>query len=495
MRISDYLTKSNWKRRTPKGTWKEFTQEDFLNDYYPTSHQINDPTYKAMRPIYDFKDPVYDANGELIREGEIYIKGFDEVERVPVGLEQIVCRTLPVNMFGNDFRFEYDEAQGGSEAFKLHTSYWEQAGIRDAIIAWYGDAGAVGDAALYLNPTPEGISYQIFSKLKGDDIYMVNKTTFARKYTLNNATIVEIYTEDTISTYVLKTSITNSNEGSLALALNIDKSKFQGEETEDGYVEVDKVIRGYKFFPISYLRLDDVLYGQGVGIRERIEKLLSYWGDSNNAFSMPMMVVNSATVELPALQNAHKVIGLTDPNGKADILTPPDVSTSFTKDLKENRRNYYEVTGIVIVDQEDLKGGDYSGAFLYNLYFPVIVWSINALARIRPNLNNLIKSFDTAVGIASGKIIEMNNLNLTWTIDPFTPKNKMEDITMLTQSVAAGITTRKSAAREAYHNGAYEEDRLIEQDIYDDEREAKRAKSKTPTEIPKPELSIDNNLK
>lgn len=489
MKINNLLVKPKWKRRLPSNQEKQLTQDDFLNELFPTAHPINNPQYKAMRPIWEYDE----------KKQDMVISGWDEVERVTYGLEQIVMRAMPVHMFGNGVWFGDEGENNQEDFFRIYKSHWNVTGMNDALLNWFHDAGATGDSALYtyVDSSTKSIRYKVFSILNDDKIYKPNKNTFVREFIVNNTTIIEVYDDKSINTWIQESILKEKEDvlSQLKASLELNDLKVL-IKSEDNWVCIDSHSHGLGFCPVAYLRFRDVFYGAGVDIRERMERLLSYWGDSNNAFGMPILVLNSAPMSLPPMGVGNKTMAFKNTDGEAKLLTPPDASTSFTLDLKENKKNYCNVVGVVIIDQETLKGGDYSGAYLNNLYYPVVQWCTSKRSEIRHNINEVIRIFTAYVGAIEEDSIGFSNLKMSWTIEPHTPKNKMEEASILSMSVGAKFTSRKTASGEADWNSPFEDKLLKEQDTYDDNRtiKVKEVESKTEEEIVV-EPEIDNKLK
>ncbi|MEG0560155.1 MAG: hypothetical protein RR513_06525 [Muribaculaceae bacterium] len=478
MKIEDLLVKPLWHRRLPSnsvdnitsssmvdepmncgsGKWLSLNQDDFWDELTPSSHQINSLSYKTLRPKYE-----WDAVKKKVK-----IVGYEDVERVSWGLEEIAMRILSTHAMGNNIKFRNEGDETMSDELKLHKSHWNMTGMHDALLQWFHDAGAIGDSALYLYRKNGKVEYRVFSYLRGDLISKPNKSTFVRKYYVNNEAIVEVYDLKNVSVWIKDSDkVETLNKSRRILEkLGIGYNKVY-ERSDDGWKCIERIPHGGNGLPVEYLRFDDVFYGAGVSLRERLERTMSYWGDSNNAFGTPIMTLNGKVTSLPPMGIAGKVFGFNSPDGKAALLTPPDASTSITLDVEKNYTMYKNVLSLVIFDPKDIKGGDPSGSFLSNLYFPAIQWSMLKISLIRHNINNVITIFDDYVGKIEKKSIDFEKMKMSWTLEPFYPRNKMEEMTLITMPVNTGVTSIETATEEIDHNSPFEVNRLREQDKYE----------------------------
>lgn len=447
MKINDLLQKPKWKRRMPDNKFQELTQDDFLNELNPSSHKINSEKYKSLRPKF-----VIDKE-----TGKQKIVGYDDVERVSWAMEEVCLRVLTSHSTGNDIWFGNEGDETDAVKIKRHKSYWNIAGMKDAVQMWVHDAMGCGDSALYLYREDGKISYKVFSYLQGDIINKPNRDTFLRKFEVGGSTMVEVYDTKDVSTWV------QSDEPTMLDKLRLILGKAFGSDldmSEDGWKCIERIPHGGIGCPVQYLRLPDVVWGKGVSIRERIERLVSSWGDNNNYFAFPIFWFNGKAIKLPDMGAAGKAIGFTNSDGKAGILTPPDASTSFLQDLEKNMKAYCDANGMTMIDPKDLKGGDYTGAYLRNLYFTSVQWAQLMIAKLRPDITGAISLFLKQVGLLEGDVDGYKNVKMSWMLEPFVPTNKMEEITIINQCVSYGTTSVETATEEIAHNNPFEMDRL-----------------------------------
>ena len=468
MKINTLLQKPVWRRKLPptnigknngtgipmqnisanSGNWTLLTQEDFMNELTPSAHLINSTQYKVPRPKFKF-----DKTTKKYK-----ITKWEDGEHVNVGLENIALRSATTHTFAGDFKFSNEGDEANGELVRNIQSYWFRTGMREAIMdTGYNFLGS-GDAAIYIYRVGNRIKYKVFSYLYGDIIAKPNSKTFIRKTSLYNKDIIEIYTDKSIDIWVHKDTLKSEYWEYINMELEASGSIL--ETSEDDYVKVKYTPHTWGICPVIYHREEDVTWGKGVSTRERIEKLLSYWADNNNISAFPIYWFNSQIVNLPDMGAAGKVLGL-GKDGKAGVIAPSDVSTSFTLDLDKNLKMYCDSLGIVIIDPKDLKGGgETSGTYVQNLYFPAVQEAEIRIAKLRDFFNDVIDLFSKIVGNIKGETLKYSTVELSYFLNPFIPHSVMEDITIVNQCVNAGTTSMETGAELIDHNSPREKERL-----------------------------------
>jgi hypothetical protein len=188
--------------------------------------------------------------------------------------------------------------------------------------------------------------------------------------------------------------------------------------------------------------------------------------------------------------------------GDAKILQPADASNTFTIDLTKNLDLLWETLGMVVLKPEELRAGENSGAFIQNLYWRELQWSMNKIAELHPFFVELIDLFKLFVGIIEKDSIGYQNMEMSWVLEPKVPKNTQEEINNLAIAKGAGISSVRTCSGEISFNNPNEYERIMAEM----EAEAKRqealikpevkpeVKPEEP-EIDPPDAGIDNKAK
>lgn len=487
MKINELLTKMPWERRLPptkvtrsvtttltpvplgSGSHRSIylTQDDFLNELYPSSHLINSCEYRSNRPLYKWVES---------QKRNIQI-GWEPVERVSVGIQQAIRRHKKTHTFGNELEFRNVGDSSDGDRLKSMLAYWDMTGMKDALMAWSGGFFGTGDSAIYLYRDGDRIYYKIFSYENGDLITQKGDK-FIRLFVMDNKKAVEIYDNSSISIWVEDANVTNKEFMSLLGVTDPSKDI----QSEDGWTRVQSINHGLSRCPVIYHREKDVCWGNGQDNIDRLERILSDLGENNRYYAFQILFLTGGVVNLPDTKWAGKIIGSKSENGKAEILQPADASNSFTIDLEKNMELLWESTGTTVINIEDLKGGDQSGAYIVNLYFRSVQWSTEKIADLRPDISKIVEVYKELVGLIVKDITGYMNMKVAWSLSPFVPHNKMEEVTLITQQVGAGIMSKETGAEISPDTSVNEYSRLQK------EKEAEMA----PKEVTPP---IDNKLK
>jgi len=144
----DIKTKRPWRRVRPEGYMRHgtymaekepllindpcfytfMTQSDFIREYYPSGHIINDPN--IYPDIYRMEEePVYDENGEPT--GKMQKRLYKElVPRYSFAFQQIITVKQIVHLCGNDIQFEFVKEKISEKGCLVTKRYLSKMEIR-----------------------------------------------------------------------------------------------------------------------------------------------------------------------------------------------------------------------------------------------------------------------------------------------------------------------------------------------------------------------------
>lgn len=495
MRIDELLNKPSWRRRLPptvvprrragyaknkpmridNGSFMELTQSDFLDEKYPTSHLINSLAYRSPRKKYKYNTATK-QNEE---------NGYEELSVVALPIQQGILRHKRTCTFGNEMWFGSESKDSlGDELVSMYRSHWNMAGMTDALNVWGEAFMGTGDSAIYLYRDEDHIRYKVFSYEKGDVLTEKRdengKRMVIRMFLYDGKQAVEIYGAKTIQFWLKNNDTPDSTNKPIS---------------EDGYTLMSDIPHGGTRCPAIYWREDDVVWGMGQSIIEHIESLLSDLSENNKYYAYQILFLSGGVMNLPPAGLMGKVIASKDKDGKAQILAPADASNTFTLDYEKNMDMLWECTGTTIVDPKELKAGENTGAFIKNLYWREVQWSINKIAELRPAFNEIIAVFADLVGKIEEKTLEFGKLRMSYLLEPYVPKNITEEITNICAAKNSGITSVKTATGEIPFNNPREYE-IIKQE--QKEMEAKEATAAEKNILPPeadPLQSLDNKAK
>lgn len=439
------------------------TQSDFLNEKQPSAHMVYDVYMRSNRPKYRYD--------EALRKN--VPDGYEPVERVSVSLQKSILRHKTIHTFGNPMEFSNEGDMEDADMISQIKSYWNQTGMNNALIKFGNSCFGTGDGAIcvYMDPETEMLGYRVFSYEFGDLITEFRnprdggKRNVLRMFDDNGTTVVEIYGSRTVERWESIT-IASTESAVKTFIRNLTETY-----SEDGYKLVSTARHGLSICPVIYHREADVCWGDVQGNIEDIEKLLSDLMENGKYYNFQMLFVSGIVGGLPNVNFQGKVIAARNKDGDAKILQPADASNTFTLSLDNSLKFLCDSVGAVFIRPDEIKSGDYSGAYLRNLYFPETQWCIDAYSRFDPALRSLMFIFKEFVGIKEKRQTEYHNLRMSYSIEPFIPKNDSEDIQNRVQAVAGGILSVRTAA-EGSPLASFDELKRIELETAEKERKA-----------------------
>ena len=201
---------------------------------------------------------------------------------------------------------------------------------------------------------------------------------------------------------------------------------------------------------------------------------MSDFRDSNSYFTYGILFLAGADIDvLPDKTTQGKVITSTNPEAKANLLEQGDVAPGFKFEYETYLQQIKDLTGTVIIDPEDFKGGDVSGATIKSYYDPAIQQALLSKPIIQPFIKTLIKLVKEAYGIANGNASDMKKLLVKGDIDVYVPRNALEENQMLNNSVNMKSLSMQTAAEKNKLGASDEYSRLKEEQ--DEERRSVEA--------------------
>ena len=472
VKISDLLVKRPWYRRLPSAksyaattsdagdgfnismgnrNVLRLTQSDFLDELKSSSHVVNDPSVRAMRAKFKFN----------VATGKFEQNGWEDVARVSIGLQEAVRRHHRTTTFGNEIWFGSEGAdEVNAKRVANIRSHWSTAGMTDALSSWGNSLFGTGDAALYLYIEGGEIKYKVYSYENGD-LFNFTKNekgedVFVRYIMVDKTPTVEVYDQRNIEVW-----IRTDDKPLSSMMLSMIKNKTLSVKSEDGYTLVEKRRHGLKQMPACYCRINDVVWGEGQELITQREEYLSDLAENNKYYAYQIMFLSgSGLISLPEADRMGKVLASSDPNAKAQILAPADASNTFTIALDENMKMICETLGIVVLNPDELKAGENTGAFIQNLYWKEVQWSMNMISDLRPSITKIISVFKELVGIIEGDEL-YSTTKLTYLLEPRIPKNSTEEVNNICMARDRGLITVETGSGELSFSNPREYEMLV----------------------------------
>lgn len=467
MNTREIKTKRPWKKVLPQGYMQHglfkagddftppaenlqyiiTTQADFLKEYHPSGHAINDEHYYP--DIYrSTQEPVLDAEGN--DTGRTRTVTYKEcVPRYAFAFQQIITTKQLVHLCGNDIQFELNIANPDNtqqEDFKLFREGWMG---KDMEVAFYEAAKSVkitGDGAVvgYLHKGKFG--HKSLSYLNGDLLYPHYDSVtgemmlFARVYSDydeegNTATEwLEVWDK----TYLTRFKRSGDQYKTF-------KEKLLGLFNVDGYSLVSKNVHGFPFVPVAYKRTDDgACWSASQDSIDAYEMSFSQMAHNNQAYGEPILYLQGENVEMTHDINGTLKVLTMGTDDKAGYLASQSASESYMKQLDTLYKLIYEQSFAVI--PPELRSGDLPAAALKILYSPAYEKAICDAAEYQEFLNALVEMFIYGYGVETKKSIDFKNLPIKWWIKPYVHVNTTALVTDLATCVQNGFISKETAS-------------------------------------------------
>ncbi len=488
MKVQDIKTKRVWKRILPNGYLSQsrfssteepnisyndnpmfltVTQADFLREFYPSGHAINDPS--VYPDIYKEEwVPIKDEFG--IDTERIEHRVYKEcIPRYAFSFQQIIALKQIIHLCGNDIQFELNTKNPTTEQsddFLNFRSGWIGNDMELAFYEVVKSTKIIGDGAIvgYLNKGKFG--YKTLSYLDGDTLYPHTDSitgkmnVFARSYFDydgdGNKIVewLEVWDDTNLSRY-------KKSQGKATISERI-KQLFG----IDGYSLVSRKAHGFNFVPIAYKRDNDgACWTPSQESIEGYESSFSQMSHSNQAFGQPILYLqgdgeNPVGKEFD-LNGTIKVLTM-GKEDKAGFLQAGSASESFMKQLDTLYKMIYEQSFTVI--PPELKSGDLPAAALKILYSPAYEKAVIDANDYQDFLNDLVALFQYGYGLENEKTIDYANLPMKWWIKPYVHVSESAMIQDLATMIDRGFISRQTASeRASMYTTVSEMDRIIKE--------------------------------
>lgn len=485
MNTREIMTKRPWKRILPKGYMQHgiykvgddytppaeslsyliVTQADFLKEYYPSGHAINDENYYP--DIYrSTSEPVFDAEGN--DTGRVKTVTYKEcVPRYSFAFQQIITIKQLVHLCGNDIQFELNTSEpkeAEEDTFRIVRQGWLNKDMETAFYETAKSVKTTGDGAVvgYLNGGKFG--HKELSYLNGDRLYphydpITGKLIlFARSYSDyddegNTVTEwLEVWDKTTLKRF--------KRSGDQYKTF---KDKILGLFNVDGYTLVSEKPHGFPRVPVAYKRDEDgACWFASQDSIDAYELSFSQMAHNNQAFGEPILYLQGENVEMIHDINGTLKTLTMGTDDKAGYLSSQSASDSYIKQLDTLYKMIYEQSFAVI--PPELRSGDLPAAALKILYSPAYEKAICDAAEYQPFLDDLVEIFLHGYGVEQEKTIDFKNLPIKWWVKPYIHINETAVITDLATAVQNGFISKETASeRIPFYATVGEWDRIMKE--------------------------------
>jgi len=471
IKLREVLSKKAFTRITPMGyymggvshdpmdngmdnaSWQIITQADFLREYYPSGHRINDPVYYPDKVRQDLETKKY------------YV---EQVIRCAFPFQKIIATKQIIHLCGNDVRFELTEPRETQEQKDLFFNFkkgWQLKHTEYALYSLVKSIKVTGDGAVAGVISDGQFSWRNFSYLNGDKLFahyddMMRLKLFARQY--------KSYDEAGNEAKVFVEVWDDKNHYLFSQPLKGTKAKviqLLGVFGLSGYTEVRKPIpHGFDFIPIAYFRsADGACWSDSQNSIDKYELAVSHLCQNNMAYAFPIMFLKGDSVNIVGGENIYAPVkAITgDSSSEASFLNTPDGSASFELQLKILLQNIFQ--GSFTVLPPELKSGDLPGVAVKLLYSPAIEKAMADASELDMTIADMVKIFAHGYGLEIGQMTPMKNLKINSWIEPYVHQNVAELMQNLLNGVQNEFLSKETAASLTPYGKNDEYYRIIKQ--------------------------------
>ena len=428
------------------------TQADFLREFYPSGHAINNPDIYHDVIRYDEEKKQY---------------YYEKVVRVSFAFQQIITVKQLTHLCGNDVQFELYYGKDTESYTDLFNTFRLGWAVKNMEIAFYEAAKSVkttGDTAFVGFMSGGKFGWRVLSYLNGDVLYPhydpitgeMDMFAWTYKSLDSNGNEVTTWMELWDSQYFYRFK---RNEKGLGKVINAVKGMFN----MSGFELAQPVAKhGFPSIPVAYYRDEDgPCWSKSQDTIGQYEVAFSQMSQNNQAYAFPIMYFKGSDIRLIGdLKGAVKAVTIPDSNGEAGFLNRQDASASFNTQLDKLYRMIYEQSFAVI--PPELKSGDLPGVAIKLLYSPAYEFAMHDAQTYSHLVNKMQSIYTFGYGTEIEKLTDFEKLKVYSWIKPYIHLNETELVTNLGLSVQNGFMSKRTASEDiSMYTRSNEWDRIL----------------------------------
>lgn len=439
----------NAQSKLPGFKLTRYTQDDFIKELMPESHRINDIYARPNTPIT--------KSGEYPKGA---INRTDVVDwkiraRVSIPKQNTIADKQRSHLIGNDL--DLDIIKGSEEDFREFFKFYKYSHIHHGMSQVVLSALTTGDGAIYFYiDENDDLKYDVWSYKYGNDVSyhpksLNNEECITRHYTSNEKDLKGELIQYEICEVYDKT--------------RIHKYKLIKDDWE---LISSPMVHGFSQIPVAYNKLDDVAWGKGQGLIDKIESSLSDLRESNEYFQFQILFLSGRIKVLPNASKQGKVLA-GDANSKVESIEPQSKPESFVLEVNTLTEEVNNGCGVVVVDPETLKG-DSSGAYVKSVYFPATAYAMNQIPNWSKFFTTCVSISKEAVGKILGKQSSFVSMKVSWNLKPFVPQNELEMSMINMNAIQSGSRSKQTGASLLSGNAPNEYELIQKEEQFEYER-------------------------
>ena len=436
------------------------TQADFLREYYPSSHKINNIKYYPNSMYVNRETGAFQAK---VRS------------RIAIGFQERILTKRKESLLGNNVGMKL--ISDGTDPKMLDTlafyrEGWEERDMEVAVDKALSADFLSADCAVYVFMDAKKVTWRVFSYLDGDVLYPHYDSLTGELALIGRAYRQEDW------------------DGDSALYLDvIDKTHFvtykQKDDGEGWEMEGEPKPHGFPFCPVAYHRRDEgPVWAASQSLIEGYELAISQFAENNAAYALRILYTLGGEMEIMSNTDGTPArIDSVDPNAKVGFLEPAQgADGAFASQLAIMEKNI--MRGSFAVETPEIKSGaDMSSRTVKMLFADSYVKALSDSMEYQPFLNRIAALFKFGYFLENGRVSEYSAFKVKAYLDPFIFLSENDVISAIQQLVAAGAMSRKTATEIAYNIGYSSPDEVdrILQEAHDElVAEAQVAQAATP---------------
>lgn len=444
-----YQSKAQFYKPLPFGAYRDITlcQEDFLREYFPSSHKINDPY------IYpDIQKLIKDKKTDKEHIATV------PIERVSIPLQQIITSKRTIHVCGNPVQFIDSNIKPTKKSYNLLKVFeqgWDKKNMEVMKTEMVKSLNITGEAAVCVfNSARKGTSWKVFSILHGDKLHPIYNSKneleyFGRSYWVHDykdnidVEYMEVWDNSSITRYKRNNGTDNKN-------------------AED-WVIVDAPERhGYPYLPIVYIHNPEgPCWAPVQDLIEKLELALSQLFENNKTLAFRIMVIKGGFEIQGDLGGQARAIFMDDPDGEANYMDKADVSNSFAVQLEQTMK--FIEYGSFIVFPPEIKSGDTPGVAIKVVYSPAWERAFLDINFLNPYMDEIVELFKWYYSTEKKMFLDFSEMDIRGEMTPYIHLNEQEIINNINNSVANGTLSVKTASEEHPYRKNDEYSRILQQ--------------------------------
>jgi hypothetical protein len=439
--------------REGKTQWQCVSQADFLREYYPTGHRINDPDW--------YHDQIKYRDNEETGEKEFFRQ---EVFRCALPFQMIITMQQVLHLAGNDLYHELTDAKVSEQTNALFLDYqcgWLEHNMDIAFYEFVKSVKITGDGAIAFYLHKGKVYTKDLSYMNGDTLYAHKDAitgklkTFARRYmdydeegkAMNE--FVEVW-DDTYM-YRYKKGL---------LGWNAIKNKVYNYFDLDGYVLMEPPTRhGFTRVPIVYKRVDGPAWQFAQDSIDKYEVAMSQLCQNNAAFALPIVLMQGDDIDIQGDIYGNVKGFAMGKEDKVSYLEQDGHSENFKLQLEILLKMIF-MGGFAVLPPE-VKSGDLPGVAVKLIYAPSLERATIDAKDFDECVDEIKDLFLEGYGVERGQVTQFKSLHVLTYIKPFIFQNENDIVNQLVQCVGSGILSKQTASQKTGFDSNDEWEKIV----------------------------------